>query len=158
VFSLGGEEAIATIGEERSAATLISLGNDSTEQTLPVGDDGKAVFTVKSNGVQVTSALMQRVGFTLSRSDQQTVDNQPVVQDVRIAQHSRSNAGHQNEGDTGLADKELYGWFTEAALKGLLCFVCFRILIKPAAIINALPSQVVQSGTSSQNNQPITAP
>jgi hypothetical protein len=80
---------------------------------------------------------MQRVGFTLSRSDQQTVDNQPVVQDVRIAQqvfnrltglsfvqyanahHSRSNAGHQNEDGIGLADKELYGWFTEAALKGL---------------------------------------
>ena len=125
------------IGAERSAATLISLGNDSTEQTLPIGDDGKAVFTVKSNGVQVTSALMQRVGFTLTRSDQQTADNQPVVQDVRIAQqvfnrltglsfiqyaNARpigSNAGHHNEDGIGLADKELYGWFTEAALKGL---------------------------------------
>jgi len=125
------------IGEERSAATLISLGNDSTEQTLPVGDDGKAVFTVKSNGVQVTSALMQRVGFTLSRSDQQTADNQPVVQDVRIAQqvfnrltglsfiqyaNAASSFGdtlRQQEDGIGLVDKELYGWFTEAALKGL---------------------------------------
>jgi hypothetical protein len=45
------------IGAERSAATLISLGNDTTEQTLPIGRDGKAVFTVK-NLVMITRAYL----------------------------------------------------------------------------------------------------
>jgi hypothetical protein len=125
------------IGEVRTAVTLVHLGNDTGQQTLPIGNDGKAVFTVKSNGVQVTNALMQRVGFTLTRSDQQTADNQPLVQDVRIAQQVfnrltglsfvqyanaqqvSGNAEHQNEDGIGIVDKELYGWFTEAALKGV---------------------------------------